>query len=107
MVKLTDKNITLIIRHAEIQKDETTKSSSLMYKILQRRVQQLRKEYTGEILRLVSTRRPKTELSDKDKEIIQKAWNEERVGSKLLYYDLKAKGHKIPHYKINNYFLDK
>jgi hypothetical protein len=61
-----------------------------MYKISQRRVQQLRKEYkdTGEIPRLISTRRPKTELSEKDKEIIRKAWNEERVGARLLYYDL-------------------
>ncbi len=108
MAKLTDKNIKWIIRHAEIQKDETTKNISLMYKISQRRVQQLRKEYkdTGEIPRLISTRRPKTELSDKDKEIIRKAWNEERVGARLLYYGLKAKGHKIPHNKINKYFID-
>jgi hypothetical protein len=48
MVKLTDKNIKWIIRHAEIQKDETTKSISLMYKISQRRVQQLRNTKTQE-----------------------------------------------------------
>lgn len=32
MVKLTDKNIKWIIRHTEIQKDETTESISVMYK---------------------------------------------------------------------------
>lgn len=108
MVKLTDKNIKWIIRHTETLKDETTKSVSLMYKISHRRVQQLRKEYkdTGDIPRLISTRRPKTELSDSDKEIIRKAWDENRVGARLLYYDLKSKGHKIPHNKINRYFID-
>ena len=92
----------------EMLKDETTKSISLMYKISQRRVQQLRKEYkdTGAIPRLISTRRPRTELSDNDKETIRKEWDEKRVGVRLLYYDLKAKGHKIPHNKISKYFLD-
>ncbi|VVB96755.1 Uncharacterised protein [uncultured archaeon] len=93
MVKLTDKNIKWIIRHTEMLEDETTKSISLIYKISQRRVQQLRKEYkdTGDIPRLISTRRPKTELSDNDKEIISKAWDEKRVGARLLYYDLKER----------------
>ncbi len=108
MVKLTDKNIKWIIRHIEIQKDETTKSISIMYKISERRVQQLRKEYkdTGEIPRLITSRRPKTELSDKDKQIIKNSWDKKRVGARLLFYDLKAEGHKIPHNKINKYLLD-
>lgn len=43
MVKLIDKNIKWIISHAEILKDETTKSiSRMMYNISERRVQQLR-----------------------------------------------------------------
>ena len=107
MVKLTDKNIKWIIRHTEIQKDETTESISVMYKISQRRVQQLRKEYkeTGKIPRLIESRRPKTELSDYDKEIIKKAWDKKRVGARLLFYDLNSEGHKIPHNKINKYLL--
>jgi transposase InsO family protein len=107
MVKLTDKNIKWIIRHTEIQKDETTESISVMYKISERRVQQLRKEYkeTGIIPRLIASRRPKIELSDYDKEIIKKAWDKKRVGARLLFYDLKSEGHKIPHNKINTYLL--
>ncbi len=107
MVKLTDKNIKWIIRHTEMLKDETTKSISLIYKISKRRIQ-LRKEYkeTGDIPRLISTRRPKTELSASDKETIKKAWTENRVGARLLYYDLKSKGYKIPHNKINKYLID-
>ena len=54
-----------------------------MYKISQRHVQQLRKEYkeTGKIPRLIVSRRPKTETSDYDKEIIKKAWYKKRVGA--------------------------
>src|SRR3990172_8196133 len=107
MVKLTEKNIKWIIRHTEIQKDETTESISMMYKISERRVQQIRKEYkdTGEIPRLIKSRRPKTELSDRDEEIIRKAWESTRVGARLLFYDLKSEGYKIPHNKINKYLL--
>ncbi len=85
MVKLTDKNIKWIIRHTEIQKDETTESISVMYKISQRRVQQLRKEYkeTGIIPKLIASRRPKTELSDYDKEII-KELKKEHIGLVVL-----------------------
>jgi transposase InsO family protein len=107
MVKLTDKNIKWIIRHSEIQKDETTESISVMYKISERRVQQIRKEYKdiGEIPRLIKSRRPKTELSEADKEMIKQAWEKKRLGARLLFYELKSEGHKIPHNKINKYLL--
>jgi hypothetical protein len=45
---------------------------------------------------LITSRRPKTELSDKDKEIIKNLWDKKRVGARLLFYDLKSKGYKIP-----------
>ncbi len=53
---------------------------------------------------MIDSRRPRTEL-DSDKEIIKKAWDKKRVGARLLFYDLKSEGHKIPHNKINNYLL--
>lgn len=42
------------------------------------------------------SQRPKTELSDYDKEIIKKAWDKKRVDARLLFYDLNSEGHKNP-----------
>ena len=93
MVKLNNKIIKWIVKN--VSKDEiSTKDAADIYKVSQRRVQQLAKKYsdTGEIPKLNRNRRPRTYLTDEQKHIfIDKAWEETRLGSKLLYFELKEK----------------
>jgi len=53
--------------------------------------------------RLKRNRRPKTYLTEEQKQAIDEAWQEMKVGARLLYYHLRAKGTPIPHNKINRY----
>ncbi len=66
------------------------------------------KEYkqTGKFPCLDPKRRPKGKpLTNVEKEIIDKAWEETRFGARLLYHEIKRRGYIIPHHKINNYLL--
>ena len=104
MVKLTDRAIRWIVKHVE-NNDVNTKLAASIYGVSMRRVQQLVKEYreTGRVPQLTKRRRPKTYLTEEQKEIIDKVWNETRVGARLLYYELKRRGYNIPHNKIHAY----
>ena len=98
MVKLSDKKIRWIIRH--VGKDMTTRQAADIYNISIRRVQQLVKEYkeTGRVPHLIKKRRPTTHLAEEEK-----VWKEVRVDARLLYYELRRRGYKIPHNKIHSY----
>lgn len=107
MVKLNNKKIRWIIRHIVVLGEETPKSAATIYEITERRIRQLVKHYrmTGEVPTLKKNRRPKTFLTDEEKRIIDKVWEEVRLGGRLLYYELRARGYAIPHNKINKYLL--
>lgn len=72
MVKLLDKKIRWIVRH--VGKDMTTKQSAEAYNISIKRVQQLIQEYkeTGRVPHLLKRRRPRTYLTEEQKEIIER-----------------------------------
>ena len=107
MVKLTNAKITWIVKHVE-NGNITTRQAADIYNISMRRVQQLVKEYRekGRIPKLNKNRRPKTYLTEEQKRIIDEVWNEMRVGARLLYYEIRRRGYKIPHNKIHSYLKE-
>ncbi|HHF56040.1 MAG TPA: hypothetical protein ENL42_03895, partial [Thermoplasmatales archaeon] len=94
MVKLTDKAIRWIVKHVE-NNDVKTRQAASIYGVSMRRIQQLVKEYreTGRVPQLTKRRRPKTYLTEEQKEIIDKVWSETKVGARLLYYELRRRGY--------------
>ena len=108
MTKLTDKKIRFICRHSADVGDWTNEQLAKQCDVSLRRIQQLVKEYkqTGKFPCLDLKRRPKGKpLTNVEKEIIDKAWEETRFGARLLYHEIKRRGYIIPHHKINNYLL--
>ena len=107
MVKLTDEGIKWMVKRVSSE-NFTVKQASRTYGITERRVQQLTKMYrdTGEFSKLNPNRRPKTHLSDEQKAIIDKVWEETRLGARLLFYELKRRGYRIPHNKIHQYLRE-
>ena len=103
MVKLSDKKIQWIVKH--VGKDVTTRQAADIYTISIRRAQQLIQEYKemGKIPQLMKRRRARTYLTEEQKEIIEKVWKEVRVGTRLLYHELKRGGYSIPHNKVHSY----
>ena len=108
VTKLTDKKIRYICSHVDDVGDWTTERLARHYDVSSRRIQQLVKEYrqTGKYPCLNPDRRPKGEsLTTVEKEIIDHSWDETRFGARLLYHEIKRRGYKIPHHKINKYLL--
>jgi len=106
MTKLTDKEIRFICRHSVDVDDWTIRQLANHYGVSIRRIEQLVKEYreTKEFPKLNPSRRPKgPPLTAEEKEIIELAWLDKRVGARMLYYEIKKRGHRIPHHKINAY----
>ena len=71
------------MRHCHIKKDVSTKEATQIYGVSVRRIQQIVKEYKerGEMPVLKKERRPKTHLTDGQKEIIENVWKETKVGA--------------------------
>jgi len=84
------------------------KTAADIYGVTIRRVQQLVKEYREKniIHKQKKNRRPKTYLTEEQKKIIDEVWNEMRVGARLLYYEIRRRGYKIPHNKIHSYLKE-
>ena len=80
-----------------------------MYNISARRVRQLVQEYktTGKMPELKKHRRPRTHLSEEQKQAINNAFEETRLSARLLYYELKRRGNKIPKNKLYEYLKSK
>jgi len=98
MVKLTDKKIRWIIKQV-VNEGKDTEVIAKTQGISRRRVQQLAKFYkeTGKYPVLTMSRRPKTFLSNEQKQIIDKAFNESFLGASLLrHYIIQQYGMTIP-----------
>jgi putative transposase len=83
----------------------TVKKAAQVYGVTECRVQQLIKMHreTREFPRLNPNRRPKTYLTPDQKAAIEAAWEETRLGARLLYYELRRRG---PHNKIQQYLRE-
>jgi transposase len=105
MVKLTNEEIKWLISRVK-SGFFTVKQAAHVYGVTERRVQQLIKMHreTGEIPRLDPKRRPKTCLSGDQKAAIEKAWEETRLGARLLYYELRRRGQHVPQTRSTSIF---
>lgn len=108
MTKLNKTKIKWLVRQV-IKKGKTPSQVAPVYDLTARRVRQLVQYFkeTGKMPELKKERRPKTFLSDQQKEMIDDAFNETKLSARLLYYELKARGNKIPKNKLYDYLKSK
>ena len=107
MVKLTDEDIRWIVKRASSW-DFSVKKDSEIHGLTERRIQQQTKIYcdTEEVPTLNPNKEPKTYLSDEQKAIIDEFWEETGLGVRLLFYDFRKMGYRIPHNKIHQYLRE-
>ena len=107
MVKLKERKLKYVLN----QKDKKNKELAFLLGVKVRRLQQLKEKYkeTGEIPKLIKTRRPKTYLTEEDKQLIDKALEESKlIGAvQIRLYIAKYYKKKLPYGKIHNYLLKK
>lgn len=109
MTKLTNKKIRWIIRRKEEGK-KTNEQIAVAMKITPRRVQQIYQEYkeTGTVPKLNRNRRPKTYLTEEQRQVIDEAFHEVYLGARLLRHHIRRRHEmKIPQNKIHEYLLEK
>ena len=109
MVKMTNRKIRLSINWV-LKKGESTADVARDLNISQRRIQQFIKHFneTGEYPVLNMKRRPKTYLSDEQKELIKQAYSELFIGAKLLRHHIKARyNQNILQKKLTNTLLSR
>jgi putative transposase len=109
MVKLNNKRIKWFIDHI-LSGDLTTKEASEIYKVSQRRIQILVKQYKekGFYPVMNPNRRPKTELAPEQKKLIEKGYKESFFGARMLRHHIRNKhGSNIPQNKIHAYMREK
>ena len=108
MTKLNKSRIKWIIKQK--RKGEKNSKIALAMKITERRVQQLYKQYllTNEIPMLKKERRPKTFLTEEQKQIIKDTYNKYYLGARLLKkaIDREYPNSKVPYNKIHNYLKE-
>ena len=105
---MTNRNIRLSINWV-LKKGESTANVARYLNISQRRIQQFIKHFneTGGYPVLNMKRRPKTYLSDEQKELIKQAYSESFLGAKLLRHDIKSRyNQNIPQNKIHKYLIE-
>ena len=108
MVKLNKSRIKWLIRQV-IREGKKPSEISSVYELSIRRVQQLVKYFkeTGSMPELIKARRPKTFLSDSQKEAIEQAFKKTKLSARLLYFELKAQGITVPKNKLYSYLKEK
>ena len=101
MVKLNKKRIKWLVDQVAKYGKKPNEVAPI-YKISERRVQQLVKQFseTKKYPELNKNRRPKTFLSEAQKEAIEMAFQETGLSAKLLYHELKRTGNSIPKNKV-------
>ncbi|MDO9538121.1 MAG: hypothetical protein Q7J68_07365 [Thermoplasmata archaeon] len=107
MVKLTNKKIKWMVDEV-VKKSEDTGIVASIQGVSQRRVQQLVKFYNeqGRYPVLDMKRRPRTSLTEEQKEIVEKAYGECYLGARLLRHHIrKHYGQNIPQNKIHQHLL--
>jgi len=109
MTKLSNKKVKFIVKQA-VNEGTCTSQLAKLYGVHERRVQQLVKEYkkTGKVPVLNKNRRPKTFLTEDQKQEINAVHEETRLSPRLLYFELKKRNNiRIPKNKIYSYLKEK
>lgn len=108
MTKLNRRKIEWIIRWKK--RGKSSKNIAIAQKVTKRRINQLYSSYkkTGEIPVLNHNRRPRKELTDEEKQIIEESYKETYLGAKLLRYHIKFHYRvDINHNRIHKYLLER
>lgn len=108
MDKLNEKRIKWLVNQV-VKKKKLPREVCIVYKVTERRVQQLVKEFneTKRYPILKKNRRPKTHLTEKQKDEIDKAYKETYLNPRMLYYELKRRNQYAPKDKIYEYMKSK
>jgi len=108
MTKLNDKQVRWFVNQIEGGK-KSVKQIALTYGITPRRVRQIMQAYreTGQMPTIKQNRRPKTELSEQQKNAVDTAFRETKLGSRLLYFELQKRGTSVPKSKLHAYMKAK
>jgi len=108
MVKLNKSKIKWLVRQV-VKFGKKPSEVAVVYGLSARRVRQLVQHFrvTGKMPELKNERRPRTFLSAEQKEAIDRAFNETRLSARLLYFELKARGKKVPKNKLYEYLKSK
>ena len=101
MTKLNKKRIKWLVDQVA-KYDKKPKEIAPIYNISERRVQQLVKQFneTKKYPELDKNRRPKTFLSEAQKEIIEKTYQETGLSARLLYQELRRRGTSVAKNKV-------
>lgn len=109
MTKLSNKRVKFAIKailHGEANCSQLAKT----FEVTPRRIRQLMAEYkkTERVPTLTKQRRPKIFLSEEQKKLIDKAYEDSRLSATLLRLHIKKKYQaNIPHNKIHAYLKEK
>lgn len=109
MTKLSNKQVSFIVKTVS-KGDANCSELAQLYEVSSRRVRQLVAAYrkTGQVPVLSKQRRPKTFLTEKQKRLIEEAYNESFLGATLLRLDIQKKFEvNIPHNKIHAHLKEK
>ena len=108
MTKLNKKKIKWLVDQV-VKNNKYPSEVSSVYNVSTRRVQQLVKSYhkTKKYPDIIKSRRPKTFLTDSQKEAIIGAFHDHKLSPRLLYYELKRRNHKIPKNKLYSFLKEK
>jgi transposase InsO family protein len=108
MVKLNKSRIKWLVRQV-VRFGKTPAKVAHVYGVTARRVRQLVQQFKehGKMPELKKERRPRTYLSEEQKETIDKAFEETRLSARLLYYELKRRETPVPKNKLYGYLKSK
>ena len=107
MTKLTNTKMKWIVRKSK--KRLPIKDIADAMNISIRRVQQIIKRYklTNVMPALTKSRRPKTQITDEQKNAINIAFEDTKLSARLLYYELKNRRIPVPKNKLYCYMKEK
>ena len=107
MTKLTNTKLKWIVR--KNKKGMKTEEIADAMNVTPRRVQQIIKDYrfTGIMPTLTKSRRPKTYLTEEQRQSADKAFEKTLLSPRLLYYELQRRKTPIPKNKLYEYMKEK
>lgn len=107
MTKLTNTKMKWIVR--KNKKGLSIKDIAEAMNVSERRIQQIIKRFklTDVMPTLTKSRRPKTQITEEQKNAIDIAFKDTKLSQRLLYYELKNRGIPVPKNKLYNYMKER
>ena len=109
VAKLNETQIRFICNHIVHRKDWSVSPDTIQYGVTTRRVRQPVAQYmrTGicPVLKQPG-RNASAPHTAEERNATDTVWNEIRLGARLLFRELRRRGYRIPHHKLNEYLID-